>query len=166
METHRAWKFGNNIDTDAILPGRFMANWNKHPEKLKDHCFADLYPEFAKEVRPGDIIVAGANFGCGSSRESAPVAIKMTGVSVVIAQSFARIFFRNSINIGLLALESPEASKKIHHGDCIQVTLEEGAIHNLTNQEMYPFTPLPPFLREILDLGGLTPYVQRRLGIE
>jgi 3-isopropylmalate/(R)-2-methylmalate dehydratase small subunit len=143
-----------------------MANWNKHPEKLKDHCFADMQPEFAREVKPGDIIVAGSNFGCGSSRESAPVAIKMTGVNVVIAQSFARIFFRNAINIGLVALESQEASEKIGHGDSVRVNLEEGAIDNLTRHETYCFTPIPPFLREILDLGGLVPYVQRRLGIE
>ena len=161
----KAWKFGDDVDTDAIIPGRFLANWNKAPEKLKEHCFADANPTFASQVQAGDIVVGGRNFGCGSSREAAPLAIKMTGVRVVIAQSFARIFYRNSINVGLLALESPAASAQIGAGDVLEVDTAAGTIRNLTRQQTYNFKPIPAFVQQILDLGGLAPYVQKRLGI-
>ncbi|HOG15748.1 MAG: 2,3-dimethylmalate dehydratase small subunit [Syntrophaceae bacterium PtaU1.Bin231] len=161
----RAWKFGNDVDTDAIIPGRFLTNWNKHPERLKDFCFADARPEFAAGVRPGDVVVAGRNFGCGSSREGAPVAIRMTGVAVVIASSFARIFFRNAINVGLLPLESPEAAQDIRDGDLLEIDAVKGEIRNLTGGRAYAFKPLPAFLQEMLAGGGLARYVQRRLGI-
>ena len=161
----KAWKFGDDIDTDAIIPGRFLANWNKQPEKLKTNCFVDLSPEFAKGVTADDFVVGGVNFGCGSSREAAPVAIKMTGVKIVIADSFARIFYRNCINVGLLALESPAASAGIEHDDMLEVDSAAGVIRNLTRNETYSFTPIPPFVQQILDLGGLVPYVQKRLGI-
>lgn len=161
----KAWKFGDDIDTDAIIPGRFLANWNKQPEKLKTNCFIDLSPEFAKDVAADDFVVGGANFGCGSSREAAPVAIKMTGVKIVIADSFARIFYRNCINVGLLALESPAASAGIRHGDALEVDSVAGVIRNLSTNETYSFTPIPPFVQQILDLGGLVPYVKKRLGI-
>jgi 3-isopropylmalate dehydratase small subunit len=161
----KAWKFGDDVDTDAIIPGRFLANWNKAPEKLKAHCFADLDPTFASQVQAGDMVVGGRNFGCGSSREAAPIAIRMTGVKVVIAQSFARIFYRNSINVGLLALESPTASAQIGAGDLLEIDTAAGTIRNLTRQQTYNFKPIPSFLQQILDLGGLAPYVKRRLGI-
>jgi len=161
----RAWKFGNDVDTDAIIPGRFLTNWNKHPEQLKDHCFADARPEFAAEVHPGDIVAAGRNFGCGSSRESAPTAIRMTGVKVVIAESFARIFYRNAVNVGLLPLESPEAAGDIVDGDLLEIDAPKGEIRNVTRNRTYSFKPIPPFLQEILDGGGLARYVQKRLGI-
>jgi 3-isopropylmalate dehydratase small subunit len=162
----KAWKFGDDIDTDAIIPGRFLANWNKDTEKLKANCFIDLAPEFAKEVAAEDFVVGGENFGCGSSREAAPVAIKMTGVKIVIADSFARIFYRNCINVGLLALESPAASAAIRHGDLLEVDSAAGVIRNLSTNETYSFTPIPPFVQQILDLGGLVPYVKQRLGID
>ena len=161
----KAWKFGDDVDTDAIIPGRYLANWNKTPEKLKEHCFADMNPTFASQVQAGDFVVGGRNFGCGSSREAAPIAIKMTGVKVVIAQSFARIFFRNSINVGLLVLESPAAAAGIAPGDVLEVDTAAGTIKNVTRQQTYNFKPIPSFLQQILDLGGLPPYVKRRLGI-
>jgi len=161
----RTWKFGNDVDTDAIIPGRFIANWNKDPEKLKNYCFADMRPEFAKEVRTGDIVVAGKNFGCGSSREAAPVSIKMTGVRILIAETYARIFYRNCINVGLLALESAEAVCGLEDANKIEVDTEKGVIRNITKGESYLFKPVPPFLQEILNIGGLAPYIQKRLGI-
>ncbi|MDX9820701.1 MAG: 3-isopropylmalate dehydratase small subunit [Syntrophales bacterium] len=161
----RAWKFGNDVDTDAIIPGRFLTNWNKQPEKLKNFCFADALPEFAANVRPSDIIVAGTNFGCGSSRESAPTAIRMTGVRMVVAESFARIFYRNCINVGLLPLESPEAARDIADGDLLEIDAPKGEIRNVTRNRTYAFKPLPAFLQEILDGGGLARYVQKRLKI-
>jgi 3-isopropylmalate/(R)-2-methylmalate dehydratase small subunit len=161
----RAWKFGNDLDTDAIIPGRYIANWNKEPEKLKHNCFADVRPEYAKEVRAGDYVVAGKNFGCGSSREAAPVSIKMTGVKIIIAETFARIFYRNCINVGLLALESAEAARGIDDANTIEVDAAQGVIRNITKGESYSFKPVPPFLQEILNVGGLGPYIQKRLGI-
>jgi 3-isopropylmalate/(R)-2-methylmalate dehydratase small subunit len=161
----RAWKFGNDVDTDAIIPGRFLANWNREPEKLKKYCFADMRPEYAKEVEAGDFIVAGRNFGCGSSREAAPVSIKMTGVRILIAESYARIFYRNCINVGLLALESAEAAQKIDDTNKIEIDTEKGIIRNITKGESYSCKPVPPFLQEILNVGGLAPYIQKRLGI-
>jgi len=161
----RVWKFGNDIDTDAIIPGRFLANWNSEPEKLKKYCFADVRPEYAKNVEAGDFVVAGKNFGCGSSREAAPVSIKMTGVSVLIAESYARIFYRNCINVGLLALESAEAARNIDDINKIEVDTKKGIIRNITKGESYTFKPVPPFLQEILNVGGLAPYIQKRLGI-
>ncbi len=136
---------------------------NQQPEKLKANCFIDLAPEFAKGVAVDDFVVGGANFGCGSSREAAPVAIKMTGVKIVIAESFARIFYRNCINVGLLALESSAASAGIRHGDVLEVDSAAGVIRNLSTRETYSFTPIPPFVQQVLDLGGLVPYVKQRL---
>lgn len=161
----KAWRFGDDVNTDAIIPGRFLANWNKEPEKLKINCFADASPQFAASVQPGDFVIGGRNFGCGSSREAAAIAIKMTGVKVVIAESFARIFYRNCINVGLLALESPIAYAGISHGDVLEVNNAAGAIKNITRHESYSFTPIPTFVQEILNVGGLAPYVRKRLGI-
>ena len=166
MDTHRVWRFGDNVDTDAIVPGRFLANWNSHPEDLRKCCFVDVRPEFSAQVSRGDVIVAGCNFGCGSSRESAPVSIRMSGVSMVIAESFGRIFYRNSINIGLLAIVAPEAVAGIRDGDSITVDVYRGTIRNVTRDAEYGFTPFPSFIGKLVELGGLGPYVQSRLELE
>lgn len=165
MTQHRVWRFGDNVDTDAIIPGRFLANWNSHPEALRNYCFVDVRPEFSVNVRAGDVIVGGCNFGCGSSRESAPVSIKMSGVSMVIAESFGRIFYRNSINVGLLAITAPEAVAGIRDGDMISVDVYHGIIRNETTDAEYRFTPFPEFIGKLIELGGLGPYVQSRLGL-
>ncbi|MGB9803353.1 MAG: 3-isopropylmalate dehydratase small subunit [Desulfofundulus sp.] len=157
----KAWKFGDDIDTDAIIPARYLNT--SDPRELAAHCMEDADPSFAGRVQPGDVIVAGKNFGCGSSREHAPIAIKATGVSCVIAASFARIFYRNAFNIGLPIFESPEAAAKIQEGDEVAVDVESGTITNLTRNEQYRSTPVPPFMQEIIAAGGLINYVARRL---
>ncbi|RKO66074.1 3-isopropylmalate dehydratase small subunit [Desulfofundulus salinus] len=157
----KAWKFGDDIDTDAIIPARYLNT--SDPRELAAHCMEDADPSFAGRVQPGDIIVAGKNFGCGSSREHAPIAIKAAGVSCVIAASFARIFYRNAFNIGLPIFESPEAAAKIQEGDEVAVDVESGTITNLTRNEQYRATPVPPFMQEIIAAGGLINYVARRL---
>ena len=156
----RVWKFGDHVDTDAIIPGRFLNVSDKH--LLAENCFVDLRPEFTKTVRPGDVIVAGNNFGCGSSREHAPLAIKATGVSVVIAKSFARIFYRNAFNIGLPILESEEAFKSFDEGSPIQVDLESGEIMGGNGGVHVTAKPIPPFMREIVEAGGLVTYIKNR----
>jgi 3-isopropylmalate dehydratase small subunit len=159
----RAWKYGDNVDTDVIIPARYLVTGN--PEILGAHCLENLDAVFAAEHRPGDIIVGGRNFGCGSSREHAPLAIRGAGVPCVIAASFARIFFRNAINIGLPVYESPEAAAGIQMGDAIRVDLTAGVIVNETRGERYPVHPLPPFMQEILDAGGLMARLRRELGV-
>ncbi|MBN2110267.1 MAG: 3-isopropylmalate dehydratase small subunit [Methanosarcinaceae archaeon] len=154
----RVWKFGDDVDTDAVIPGRYLIL--NTPEELAAHAFEGVRPEFPKEVRKGDIIVAGNNFGCGSSREHAPIALKGTKISCVIAKSFARIFFRNSINIGVALLECPQADK-ISDGDELEVDPATGVITNLTKGEKYQATPLPDFVRGIMDAGGLIEYTRR-----
>lgn len=156
----KAWKFGNDVDTDAIIPARYLNT--SDPEELGRHCMEDANPEFAGQVSAGDLIVAGKNFGCGSSREHAPVSIKAVGVSAVIAESFARIFYRNSFNKGLPILEAPEAVAGIQPGDEVEVDLDQGLIKNLTSGETYQAQPTPPFMRELLDAGGLVPYVRNK----
>lgn len=158
----RAWKFGNDIDTDVIIPARYLNT--SVPEELAKHCMEDADPQFSSKVQPGDIIVAGKNFGCGSSREHAPIAIKASGVACVIASSFARIFYRNAINIGLPIFESPEAAEAVQAGDELQVDGETGKIINLTKQEEYQATTFPPFMQEIMAAGGLMNYVARKVG--
>ncbi len=157
----RAWKYGDNVDTDVIIPARYLATTD--PGELARHCLEDLDPSFASAVKSGDFIVAGRNFGCGSSREHAPLAIKAAGVSCVIAGSFARIFFRNAINIGLPILESPEASQDIRSGDELEVDLSRGEIRNLTRGKTYRAKPLPPFIREIVAAGGLMNRLRQKL---
>ncbi|HHY47507.1 MAG TPA: 3-isopropylmalate dehydratase small subunit [Firmicutes bacterium] len=157
----RVWKFGDDIDTDVIIPARYLNT--SDPAELAKHCMEDKDPDFVKKVSPGDIIVGGANFGCGSSREHAPVAIKASGVACVIARSFARIFFRNAINIGLPVFESEEASEKIREGDTVEVDQAAGTIKNLTTGEIYSFHAFPRFMEEIIKAGGLIPYTRRRL---
>lgn len=157
----RVWKFGNDVDTDAIIPARYLNT--SDPAELALHVMEDADPSFPGKVQQGDIIVALKNFGCGSSREHAPLAIKAAGISCVIAHSFARIFYRNAINIGLPILESPEAAAKINEGDLVRVDLAAGQIENLTTGETYHAAPFPPFMQAIMARGGLIPYVQWRL---
>lgn len=157
----RVWKFGNDVDTDLIIPARYLNTTD--PAELAAHCMEDADPTFAKKVSPGDIIVAGKNFGCGSSREHAPLAIKAAGVACVIAASFARIFYRNAINIGLPILESPEASASLRDGDVVEIDLSTGTIENQTKGEVYRAAPFPPFMQEIMRAGGLINYVRERM---
>lgn len=149
----KVYKYGDNVDTDVIIPARYL---NAPDEKsLASHCMEDIDAGFASTVEPGDIIVAGANFGCGSSREHAPIAIKESGVACVIAKSFARIFYRNAINIGLPIFECEAASDGIAAGDEVRVDFDTGLITNLTKNEMYQAQPLPPFIQNIVNRGGL-----------
>ncbi len=159
-----AWKFGKNIDTDAIIPARRCNTAD--PAELALYCMEDADPEFVNKMSRGDLIIADANFGCGSSREVAPLTIKAAGVSAVIAKSFARIFFRNAINIGLPILECPEAVDGIQEGDEVAVDPTTGIIHNLTRDKTYQATPFPDFLQNIIDKGGLLAYVEDRLAAE
>ena len=146
-------KYGNNIDTDVIIPARYL---NTADEKeLASHCMEDIDKSFITKVASGDIMVGGENFGCGSSREHAPIAIKASGISVVIASTFARIFYRNSINIGLPIMESPEASEKIEDGDEVMVDFDSGTITNVTKNETYKAAPFPEFIQNIIRDGGL-----------
>lgn len=149
----KVYKYGDNVDTDVIIPARYL---NAPDEKsLASHCMEDIDTSFASTVEPGDIIVAGANFGCGSSREHAPIAIKESGVACVIAKSFARIFYRNAINIGLPIFECEAASDGIAAGDEVRVDFDTGLITNLTKNETYQAQPLPPFIQNIVNRGGL-----------
>ena len=146
-------KFGNNIDTDVIIPARYL---NKSDEAwLASHCMEDIDKEFVNQVKAGDIMVAEANFGCGSSREHAPIAIKASGISCVIASTFARIFYRNAINIGLAILECDEAAKDIKNGDEVEVDFDSGLIKNCTTGKSYQAQPFPPFIQDIISKGGL-----------
>ena len=157
----RVFKYGANVDTDAIIPARYL---NMHdPQELADHCMEDIDVNFVKNVKKGDIIVAGANFGCGSSREHAPLAIKAAGISCVIAKSFARIFFRNAINIGLPLLECEEVETQINDGDIVEVDLASGTINNLTTGKSLKAKPYPDFMMEIVNAGGLVEYTRKKL---
>lgn len=156
-----AIKYGDNIDTDVIIPGRYLASSDS--AHLAQHCMEDLDSDFLKKRKPGDIIVAGNNFGCGSSREVAAVAIKSAKISCVVAASFARIFYRNAINIALPICESPEASKRIKEGDLIEVDSAAGKIHNLTRSETYSAAPFPAVMQQIIAEGGIIGFVKKRL---
>ncbi|MCS7232576.1 MAG: 3-isopropylmalate dehydratase small subunit [Synergistetes bacterium] len=158
----KAWKFGDDIDTDVIIPATYLNTTD--PGELGKHCFEPIFPNFKEKVNKGDIIVAGKNFGCGSSRQHAPIAIKACGISCVIASSFARIFFRNAINIGLPILECEEASKNIENGDELEVNLEKGIIKDLTKGMEFKAEPIPESILEILSSGGLVEYVRKKLG--
>lgn len=147
------FKYGDDINTDLIIPARYLNV--SDPALLAEHCMEDEDKTFAKTVKKGDILIGGNNFGCGSSREHAPIAIKASGISVVIAKSFARIFYRNAINIGLYIIESPEAVEDIDVGDQVEVNYASGQIHNLTKNKTYQATPFPPFIRTIVEKGGL-----------
>lgn len=146
-------KFGDNVDTDVIIPARYL---NRSDEEwLAQHCMEDIDPTFAGNVKAGEIMVAGANFGCGSSREHAPIAIKASGISCVIAGTFARIFYRNAINIGLAILECEAASKEINDGDEVEVNFDTGLITDITTGKEYQAQPFPPFIQDIIKNGGL-----------
>ena len=154
----RVFRYGDNIDTDVIIPARYL-NTSEHKE-LASHCMEDIDKDFVKNVREGDIIVGGRNFGCGSSREHAPIAIKASGISCVIAATFARIFFRNSINIGLPILECPEAASGIQDGDIVSVDLSTGTIIDKTTGKEYKAEPFPPFMQKLIEAGGLAEYIK------
>jgi 3-isopropylmalate dehydratase small subunit len=158
----RVWKYGDDIDTDVIIPARYLNTTG--PAELARHCLEDLDRHFAGQVKAGDIIVAGKNFGCGSSREHAPLSIKGTGVAAVVAASFARIFYRNAVNIGLAILESPEAAEAAASGDLLEINVEQGIIRNLTRGQTYRTAPFPEFMQDIMKAGGLIGYVKRKLG--
>ena len=152
-EKGRVHKYGNDVDTDVIIPARYLNTSSE--EELAAHCMEDIDSEFVKKVKAGDVIVAQDNFGCGSSREHAPIAIKASGIILVIANSFARIFYRNAINIGLPILECPEAVAGISDGDEVTCDLEKGIIVNETTGARFQAQPFPPFIRKIIDAGGL-----------
>jgi 3-isopropylmalate/(R)-2-methylmalate dehydratase small subunit len=159
----RAHKYGDHVNTDVIIPARYLNV--SDADELASHCMEDLDPAFVKRVQRGDVLVGGEDFGCGSSREHAPIAIKASGVAAVIARSFARIFFRNAINIGLPVLVSPEAANEIAAGDELEVDLAAGTIRDITRGKTYQAQPFPQFLQDIIAAGGLIPYTRRRLGI-
>jgi 3-isopropylmalate/(R)-2-methylmalate dehydratase small subunit len=159
--TGNVWKYGDNIDTDAIIPARYLNM--SIPEELAQHCMEDVDTSFATGVQAGDIIVGGENFGCGSSREHAPLAIKGSGVSSVIAKSFARIFYRNAINIGLPILACPDAVEDIENGDQVSVDLSAGLITNTRTGNVYQTSPFPKFIMDIIQAGGLVPFTRERL---
>lgn len=160
MQAHgKVHKYGDNIDTDVIIPARYLNT--SDGKELASHCMEDIDNNFKNKVNIGDIMVGGANFGCGSSREHAPIAIKESGISVIIAKTFARIFYRNAINIGLAILECPEASEKICDGDEVKVDFDKGEIYNITNGETYKAESFPPFIQEMIKCGGLMNYLSK-----
>ncbi len=158
--TANVWKFGDNIDTDLIIAARYLNT--SEPSELAKHAMEDADPEFVKKLNEGDVIVAGENFGCGSSREHAPIALKAAGVSAVVAKSFARIFYRNAFNMGLPIFELAEADE-IDEGDKIKIDLDAGKIENLTKNKEYSFTPIPPFMQELIQTGGLINYAKKEI---
>jgi 3-isopropylmalate/(R)-2-methylmalate dehydratase small subunit len=160
----RAWRFGDDIDTDVIIPARYLTSSDE--KELGLHALEGLAPGFADEVRQGDVVVAGRNFGCGSSREHAPLALRGAGVSVVVATSFARIFFRNAINTGLPVLVCPEAVDATETGDDLDIDVSSGTIFNATKDMRYAARPHPEFVLEIIERGGLVPWVRERLGVQ
>jgi 3-isopropylmalate dehydrogenase/3-isopropylmalate/(R)-2-methylmalate dehydratase small subunit len=156
----KAWKYGDDVDTDVIIPARYLNT--SDPAELAKHCMEDIDRGFAGAVRKGDFIVAGKNFGCGSSREHAPIAIKASGAQAVIARSFARIFYRNAFNMGLPIFEAPDAVDEIETGDLLAVDMERGTLRNETKKREYRFAPIPPFMRELVAAGGLLNYTAAR----
>lgn len=157
----KVWKFGDNIDTDAIIPGRYLTI--RDPIQMASHTFEPLRPEFAKEVTAGDVIVSGSNFGSGSSREEAPFVLKTLGIAAIVAPSFARIFYRNAINLGIPLLELKNAPEYFEEGDMVEINSEEGIITNLTQSQTYQGTKLPPFLMDIINAGGAIAAVKERI---
>jgi 3-isopropylmalate/(R)-2-methylmalate dehydratase small subunit len=158
----QAFVYGDNVDTDAIIPARYLTTID--PAELARHCMEDLDPSFVSTVRRGDLMIGGTNFGSGSSREHAPIAIQASGVACIVAESFARIFFRNSVNVGLPIVECPGVTEGAEPRDEFRVDLDSGVVENVTRRRTFQGTPLPPFMREILDAGGLMPWVARSLG--
>ena len=164
MYTGKVYKYGDNVDTDVIIPARYLNA--PSPDELAKHCMEDIDASFAGKVQPGDIIVGGANFGCGSSREHAPIAIRACGVRCVIAASFARIFYRNSINIGFPILECPEAAAAIQNGDSVTVDFDSGKIHDETTGQDFQAVAFPAFINRIIEHDGLLPYLKARQDAE
>ena len=164
MATGKVFKYGDNVDTDVIIPARYLNA--PDPAELAKHCMEDIDTAYVKRVRPGDIMVGGANFGCGSSREHAPIAIRASGASCVIAASFARIFYRNAINIGFPILECPEAAAAINDGDTVSVDFDTGVITDETTGQTFRANALPPFIGRIVENGGLLPYLKSKLDKE
>ena len=160
----RAWRFGDDIDTDVIIPARYLTSSDE--KELGLHALEGLDPGFADEVRQGDVVVAGRNFGCGSSREHAPLALRGAGISVVVASSFARIFFRNAINTGLPVLVCPEAVEATETGDHLEINVSSGTIFNASKEMRFAARPHPEFVLEIIERGGLVPWVRERLGVQ
>ena len=161
MKAHgKVFKYGDNVDTDVIIPARYLNS--SDPAELAQHCMEDIDTEFVKKVQKGDIIVANKNFGCGSSREHAPISIKAAGVSCVIAETFARIFYRNSINIGLPIIECPEAAKAIEAGDEVEIDFDSGIITDLTKNTTYKGQAFPPFMQKIIESEGLINYINQK----
>lgn len=160
----KVWKFGDNVDTDAIIPARYLNT--SDPKELAKHVMEDADKEFPSKVKPGDLIIAGRNFGCGSSREHAPIAIKAAGVQAVIAKSFARIFFRNAFNIGLPIFEVPELIDESDEGDEIEIDMDSGEIINITKGKKYITKPIPAFMQELIRAGGLIEWTKKRLTAE
>ena len=160
--TGKAWRFGDNIDTDIIIPARYLNT--SDPKELAKHCMEGIRPGFVEMVKEGDIIVAGRNFGCGSSREHAPLAIKAAGIKAVIAKSFARIFYRNAFNIGLPIIESDEVVDAIEEGNTLKIDLDKGEIVNLTKNLVFTIQPLPDFMKELIIDGGLIPHLAKKGG--
>jgi len=156
----RAFVYGDDIDTDVIIPARYLNTVD--PQELAAHCMEDIDPEFVNKVKPGDIIVGGKNFGCGSSREHAPIAIRASGVSLVVAENFARIFYRNSFNTGFVLVELEDASTRFAMGDEIEVDLTAGRVRNLTQNKEYTFEPIPEFMLELVNDGGLIPHILKK----
>ena len=161
MVSGKVFKYGDNVDTDVIIPARYLNA--PSPEELAKHCMEDIDASFATTVKPGDIMVGGANFGCGSSREHAPISIRACGVRCVIAASFARIFYRNAINIGFPNLECPEAAAAINNGDIVSVDFATGKIVDETTGETFQAVALPPFIEKIVEHNGLLPYLKARM---
>ncbi len=158
MINGKSWKYGDNVNTDEIIPARYLNTTDV--KELASHCMEDIDPEFVNKAGEGDIIVAGDNFGCGSSREHAPISIKTFGISCVIAKSFARIFFRNAINIGLPIFESEEASSEISDGDEVEIDMNSSKITNLTTNKEFSFTPFADEMKDIIQAGGLMGYIK------
>ncbi len=154
------FKYGSNVDTDVIIPARYLNS--SDPSELATHCMVDIDPDFVNKVQKGDIIVADKNFGCGSSREHAPLSIKASGISCVIAETFARIFYRNAINIGLPIIECPEAAKDIENGDQVEVDFDSGKIYNRTKGTEFQGQAFPPFMQKIIQAGGLVNYINAK----
>jgi len=157
----KVWKFGDDVDTDAIIPARYLNT--SDPQELAAHCMEDADPEFFQNVDAGDFIVAGKNFGCGSSREHAPISIKHAQIAAVIAGSFARIFYRNAFNMGLAILECPSAAAELETGEELEVDLVKGTIFNRSKKRSYQAEPIPDFMQKLLKAGGLIPYVQQKI---
>lgn len=156
----KVWCFGDNVDTDLIIAARYLNT--SDPKELAKHVMEDADPDFINKIKEGDIIVAGENFGCGSSREHAPIALKAAGISAVVAKSFARIFYRNSFNMGLPIFELKECDE-VKEGDSVEINMDNGDVKNITKNKTYKFSPIPPFMQELINSGGLIKYAQKKI---